>query len=743
MRFLTISQRSAIALMAVLALSSAGLPIAPIEAARAADSVPVSFALPDPSELEADTRLTTDDVPAPVSGTLDLGLVQDAAEALLGSMPAEEWDLAALSWSFAGDAEAAFAFVRDRIGYEPYPGVLRGAKGTLAARAGNAYDRAILLKALLDAMLVPTRFAFGQLDEATAGEVLARTFVAPSDPLPNVDMAGAAVIDAPAMSNRARRDYALLREALGQRLDSVTAAPAAGAATDPQHHVWVQVLLGADWVDFDPTLPEAQPGDTLTPIVSTAAEIPAAERQSVRLELVAETLTSGRLERHDVLDKTLDVAESSDSEIFLYFQPAIGGIGGSIAQALGEATGYLPELMIDGVVTQGSSFPVLGGTDIFTGEALGTSGDETTLASLRLVATRQAPGYPADAFVRTLIDRALPSDRTTGDVSFDRLTPLQIGPAGPVDLLPLHHLMISSGSANARSLVLQRAQVARFVDLHLLDPDEADGYALSDLLWPVAVADAGLVLASERTIVHGLGVPGSVGAYVARPRIFIASLAPTGVGEGGIAYETDLLADDLRIIGPGGQAVGDATDRHIWYGAAEAALETEFALATARGLDPATRTVTAVSLAMGSPLTVVAAHDQNAIGGSAQALQEAVAGGLIAVVPGPADAAEAWWTVDPSDGQTRSILDPGLGAGRGIGNNYVNESKGATHYVDDKGNSLVRKAAGPPSRCGGGQEYVVVIGCVSTPVAWTIYGVGAVILIAVAYGASKWLQSKL
>ena len=77
---------------------------------------------------------------------------------------------------------------------------------------------------------------------------------------------------------------------------------------------------------------------------------------------------------------SLDAADSSDSEIFLYFQPAIDGIGGSIEQALGEATAYHPELMVDGEVRQGSAFPVLGATDIFSGGAPIGSPDESALA---------------------------------------------------------------------------------------------------------------------------------------------------------------------------------------------------------------------------------------------------------------------------------------------------------------------------------------------------------------------------
>ena len=56
-----------------------------------------------------------------------------------------------------------FNFVRDEIGYESYKGSLRGARGTLWSKAGNALDQASLLIALLRASNIPARYVRGTL----------------------------------------------------------------------------------------------------------------------------------------------------------------------------------------------------------------------------------------------------------------------------------------------------------------------------------------------------------------------------------------------------------------------------------------------------------------------------------------------------------------------------------------------------------------------------------------------------
>ena len=83
---------------------------------------------------------------------------------------------AAASDALGPGVEPAFQFVRDRIGFESYCGVLRGASGTLTSRAGNALDRSLLVADILKRKGIRTRFAVGRLDPSHAERLIARLF---------------------------------------------------------------------------------------------------------------------------------------------------------------------------------------------------------------------------------------------------------------------------------------------------------------------------------------------------------------------------------------------------------------------------------------------------------------------------------------------------------------------------------------------------------------------------------------
>ncbi|MFO7545927.1 MAG: transglutaminase domain-containing protein [Trueperaceae bacterium] len=214
-------------------------------------------------------------------------------ESALAELPKDHLDVEAALASMAGgengavDADTVFAWVRDETGYVPYRGALRGPAGVLMDRIGNALDRATLLRALLHAAGYETVMVHGTLDEATL-ERAAGAIRLPADPraaraqpsaqflaeraADTLGMDAAVVTERLAMVETDRaaleRAVALATErqsqALAELLPAVEGGAAAPGAADLADHWWVQVAVDGAWIDLDPTLPDAVPGDTLT-----------------------------------------------------------------------------------------------------------------------------------------------------------------------------------------------------------------------------------------------------------------------------------------------------------------------------------------------------------------------------------------------------------------------------------------------------------------------------------------------
>jgi transglutaminase-like putative cysteine protease len=145
---------------------------------------PALLARPADADLAGDATSVPRDEPRSIAPTIDFAAAEAAALQVLDGMDPADWVIEDLVARLDYDPAAAFSFVRDRIGYQPYAGVLRGARGTLAARAGNALDRALLLADLLERMEVRVRFAFGRLDASSADALVTRSLTGAPDPLP-------------------------------------------------------------------------------------------------------------------------------------------------------------------------------------------------------------------------------------------------------------------------------------------------------------------------------------------------------------------------------------------------------------------------------------------------------------------------------------------------------------------------------------------------------------------------------
>lgn len=159
------------------------------------------------------------------------------------------------------DPQNIFAFVSNEIGYEAYQGSLRGARGTLWSKAGNALDQASLLIALLRASNIPARYVRGTLGTAEAQQLILSMFP------PVLRIVGCPPADA--LKADPANDPKLLAEA--------------------KEHYWVE--YGSSFTPADPTYPGAVVGQTFTTAQGTFSEVPDNLRHKVTVRLKAEIST--------------------------------------------------------------------------------------------------------------------------------------------------------------------------------------------------------------------------------------------------------------------------------------------------------------------------------------------------------------------------------------------------------------------------------------------------------------------
>ncbi|MFN8518286.1 MAG: transglutaminase domain-containing protein [Chloroflexota bacterium] len=616
------------------------------------------FRLPTAADLAADATLVVNDTPDGPTDQDDLTPVIDDAAARVAALAPEDWELAALAATLP-DADAAFALVRDSIGFDAYRGLLRGAQGTLSARAGNAFDRAALLKALLDAQGATTRYAFGTLEPDIAKALVARSFEVPVAPLADAGVAFGDAFEA-TVETRARRDHALLAGALAGHIDGLAADSVEAAVADVTPHAWVQMEQpDGSWLDLDPSMPDIRAGIPIAIATSTGDAIPAAETHAIGIRVLAEHLVGGSLQEAVAMDETLPAAAAGDQRIFLTFtQPGEGGglldpgglLGGS------DPTAWAPTLLIDHNAWDGD--PILFTGELGGGGLLGP-GEQADLVQLALEVTVSSPGAEPQTVRQVLADRLTPSQRASGSFTAEDLAPVADDDGIPAIFRSIVHVLPSTGALSPRAYAQDRGYAAAMTAWGINTPDDED-LTLNEALVPIAVADEAFVAASERRFVPAID-DAHVRAYVATPRVYLVtrSLDLDDVARQRVV--TDLAIDDLRMLADDGSDA-EATARQLWYGSLQGAFETEYALANASAFESDGLVLEGVSFDMDQSLHVVTSADGGRPDAASGDLDHLLQAGGLAVVPGDVAAARTWWEI-AADAGTRSVLAPRLGGG--------------------------------------------------------------------------------
>jgi len=145
-----------------------------------------------------------------------------------------------------GNSGAVYEYVRDRIAYQDYRGLLKGPLGTLRDGAGNDLDQSRLLVTMISHLGGQSRYARGQRKDEDDRWI---------------------------------------------------------------EHYWVQVRDGNTWEDFDPTHPELWRQEGLLKRRDTMTSLPASLVHRVSLEVIFRVKESDRILERSALQKEFDVAE--------------------------------------------------------------------------------------------------------------------------------------------------------------------------------------------------------------------------------------------------------------------------------------------------------------------------------------------------------------------------------------------------------------------------------------------------
>lgn len=606
------------------------------------------------------------------------------SELLRRTLPRGRYSIADAADALGAGVDPAFTFVRDRIGFEPYAGALRGSAGTLAHGAGNAADRALLLSDLLRRKGVRSRLVTGRLDVARTQQLLAQVFASGTPGTEEKEFApppDAFSFD-PFLARvhaRAVRDYAAIRAALGSRVPGRATVRHEEILGEITSHVWVQAEVDGRWIDLDPSFGDGTPGQAFAAPDQTFDALPADIRQQITFRIVADMLSGGATERRVLLNVPFDTATVADRQIFLFHVPGTGksGLVGGIESGIAGGDTWAPVLWVGGEVYTGDplSFGEVESTRVAgpprggLGALFGTGG---ALASARPVFVTEwleleirVPGRPTEVIRRPLVDRAGEAWRRAGTPSFATLKPLARDGEGIVDVRRLHNVWFSVGRHDLADFGEAAEGLARFAQGVGSAMPPAD-LPFEQAVWPFALHNFSYFLLSDHAILPALNRGDRHRLFPDSPRIFIVSAGPRHVkGVGRFTIEYELARNAIRAVSRGAEAERGAFERKIWFGALEGALEHELGERYGAGGHLRVRATASTSAALREDgATLLAPEDAAradrlfADAESAALAQRQLRDGALLIVPlgvlrgGTA----AWWSVDGGASDTRAVL---------------------------------------------------------------------------------------
>ena len=626
-----------------------------------------------------------------------------------GSSPTRPWTdpIGDVAFSLEYDVDRIFRFVADDIRYEPYPGVLRGARGTLVAGAGNSVDKALLLAALLDRSAIPYQFARGPLDQATTAQLLdslatdldgARQIArdplvrgldqvrAAGEALQPTDSARLAQIeqDTSTVEAQAAQRLAATKARLGDTVTMIEDAlhgagidlPSGTAMSLPPAemaaHTWVQMAWGSAWVDLDPTVAGSQQGAVLAPPSETLDVLPDDLRNKVEFGVLVETVSGGQLATNEVL--TYDGYADALAETPVTFaqgKPSgFQSLGQTLSNLFGEGwIDYRPAMFVGSqtfVADRSVAFPFGNASDPFgnasdpfstqaSGAPAGPVEGEATAEWLEVRVT--PPGGQPEIARRTVFDR-LPADlRAAGQLTPTAIAPIELvddgsGSADFPPMLGVRTFAVATGPTTAASVAVVPTDALGMFALAY--------HSVRDALGAELAIDAG-----ARTFIDGPNIAALTIDVEGEPASRITRMG------------LDIWRRDQGVLPVTGKPLGAARSEFVAGVLGQVA--ERFAIEGEAGDHDAPVAVTDVgavfeaAASQGIPTLVLqdSALDTLPFGPVAMSLiKDAVTTGDVVVVPARTVIVGGrervgWWRVDPRTGETTDVMDDGSGASAG------------------------------------------------------------------------------
>lgn len=571
-------------------------------------------------------------------------------QTLIAKVAPADWTVEDRALSLAPGIESAFAVVRDEIAFEAYAGILRGAQGTYASRAGNAADRALLLAGLLKRRGMKVRFVLGSLDPPHRERLFARIFDTTVTSWEHPPPAGEAGSLHQRLFARASSDFNRVRRALGDRLPPVTAPAHENVRAEMDPHVWVQVWTADSWIDLDPSFAEARPGQVFGAVRQAVEELPAELHQRITIRVVAEHLSSGSLTSRALLIVARNAVDLNHVPVALLHAPSqgMGGLGAAMGRAFGRGTEtWTPMLWIAGEFVPGARFDAAAST--FVAEWL-----EFELTW---------PGGRTEITRRPLLDRGDAAWRSASPLSLGTLRPLVRNDEGALALQAIHNIWFSGSrhdvGAYLRGMEALLLEASAPLSGEATRPPSDD---FADSFWPFAMRNLTAMFWTDHVAIPLLNDTPGVRVYPDGLRIAVFSTAPAPDDELSIA--ADLRRDHLRGLARAG---GERTlaEKKLRFGILQGALEHEFMHDLAVAINGSADDIVSTSARLAT-VSLVSWTPQSAgtlpEGGQATALvRSALARNTLVVSTSTGlDQLDAWWEVDAATGDTRAVGGPGL-----------------------------------------------------------------------------------